>query len=52
MSEICFPLTAFDDEAVEDEETFTLVIDVLKPNDAVDGNTTIVVFDNDGNNGL
>ena len=47
-SEVCFQLEAIDDEIVEDEEFYTLVVNALNPNDIVDANTTVVILDNDG----
>ena len=47
--EACFQLEAVDDEIVEAEERFTLVVEARNKYDTVDGNTTqITVFDNDG----
>ena len=47
-SEACFQLVAIDDEVVEDDETYTLIVNALNPNDNVDANTTVIIVDNDG----
>ena len=49
-SAVCFSLEAVDDDIVEDEEMFNLIITPLNLNDLVDGNTTIVILDNDCKN--
>lgn len=46
-SEICFQLLAVDDEIVESEEEFTLIIQPTNPNDILDGNVTINIIDDD-----
>ena len=47
-TEVCFYVEAIDDEIVEDEETFYFAIETLDTRDTADGNSTVVVFDNDG----
>ena len=47
MSQACFQLAAVDDIIVENEEEFTLIVEVTNPNDRVVGNTTINISDND-----
>ena len=41
---------AVDDEIIENDETFTLVVEATNPNDIVEGNTTVVISDNDRKN--
>ena len=47
VSEECFQLAAIDDDIVESDEVFRLLIETLHPNDVVNGNTTVVIQDND-----
>ena len=47
VSEECFQLAAIDDEIVESDEMFRLIIETLHPNDVVNGNTSVVIQDND-----
>ena len=49
-SEACLLLLAVDDEIVEVNELFTLVVEAENPRDTVNGNTSIIVLDNDGEN--
>ena len=46
-SDLCFQLLAIDDEIVENEEEFILIIELSNPNDRVIENATIVISDND-----
>ena len=48
-SEACLPFLAVDDEIVEDNELFTVTVETENPRDTVNGNASIIVFDNDGN---
>ena len=48
VSQVCFEVFAIDDAILESEESFTLVVEAMNPNDVVDGNTTVVISDNDG----
>lgn len=48
VSETCFQITAIDDDIVENNEEFTLIVDTINPNDMVDGNATVNISDNDG----
>ena len=41
-------LIVHDDDIPEDDESFTLVLLALDQRDTVNGTTSIVVFDNDG----
>ena len=47
-SETCFQVEAVDDEIVESEEVFAVIIAATHPNDMVNGSTTVVINDNDG----
>lgn len=52
---MCFTSTSVidDEEALEDDETFILEIDEVDPDDPrisiTDGNTTVIILDDDGN---
>ena len=48
VSETCFQITAIDDDIVENNEEFMLVVDAVNLNDIVDGNTAVNISDNDG----
>ena len=48
VSEACIQFVAIDDELIEDEEHFSVVVEVGNPNDIVYGNTTVTILDNDG----
>ena len=43
----CIRLEAVDDEIIEADEIFILVIETIHSNDSIDGNTTVVISDND-----
>ena len=45
--EVCFQVLAVDDEIIESEEEFTLIVEPTNQNDGIDGNTTIIISDND-----
>ena len=48
-AQACFQFEAVDDEIVESDEIVSLIIDTLNPYDiVVDGNSTIIISDNDG----
>ena len=51
VSEACFELLAVDDEIVEDNECFTVMVKAENPSDLVNGTTVMIIFDNDGNHG-
>ena len=46
-SEACLHLVSFDDDVVEDDEHILVVVESTNPSDRVDGNTSIIIFDND-----
>lgn len=46
-SKACFQLEAVDDKIIEAEEMLTLVVETVYLNDTVDGNTTVIISDND-----
>ena len=48
VSETCVKLISVDDDLIEDGETFSVVSVVQNANDRVNGNVTVVIFDNDG----
>lgn len=48
VSEVCFQVVAVDDDIVENEEEFFLIIKPLNLNDMVNGNVTCFISDNDG----
>ena len=50
-SEACFQLLAVDDETVEDDELFTVVVETGNSNDILNETATIIMSDNDGNQG-
>ena len=43
----CFELLAIDDDIIEDDELFTIVVEAIHPNDK-GTNTTVTISDNDG----
>ena len=43
----CFELLAIDDNIIEDDELFTIVVEAIHPNDR-GTNTTVTISDNDG----
>ena len=43
----CFELMANDDDIIEDDELFTIVVEAIHPNDR-GTNTTVTISDNDG----
>ena len=47
-SEACLQLVSVDDQLIEDKETFSVVVVAQNENDRVNGNTTVIIFDNDG----
>ena len=47
-SKACLLLLAVDDEIVEDNELFTVTVETENPRDTVNGNASIIVSDNDG----
>ena len=47
-TQACFQFEAIDDEIVESDETVSLLIETLNPFDTMDGNSTIIISDNDG----
>ena len=49
-SKACLLLLAVDDEIVEDNELFTVTVETENPRDTVNGNASIIVSDNDGEN--
>ena len=48
MYEACLQLVSVNDEIIEDEETFSVVVVARNENDRVNGNATVIIFDNDG----
>ena len=48
MSEACIQIHALDDELIEDEEHYSVVVEVGNPSDIVYGNTIVIILDNDG----
>ena len=48
-SEACLQLLATDDEIVEDDEHFIVMAETVNSNDIVNGTTSIIISDNDGN---
>ena len=48
VSEACVLLLAVDDEIVEDNEAFTIIVETDDPSGMVNGNASIVISDNDG----
>ena len=48
VSEACLQLLATDDEIVEDDEVFTVMVKAGNPNDKVNGTASVVISDNDG----
>ena len=46
--ETCLKLISIDDDLVEDKETFSVVVVAQNANDRVNGNMTVIIFDNDG----
>ena len=48
VSETCLKLVSVDDDLIEDDETFSVVAVAQNANDRVNGNVTVVIFDNDG----
>lgn len=49
ISEACLLLLAIDDEIIEDNERFTVIVEAKNPSDMVNGTTMIIISDNDGN---
>ena len=47
--EACLELLAVDDEIVEDNELFKVMVNAENPSDMVNGTTMIIILDNDGN---
>lgn len=48
MSATCVQIFAIDDKLIEDEEHFSVVVEVGNPSDIVYGNTSVTILDNDG----
>ena len=48
VSEACVLLLAVEDEVVEDNEVFTIIVNTEDPSDTVNGSISIVISDNDG----
>lgn len=46
-SSVCFQVLAVNDKIIENEEVFTLIVEPFNPNDIIDGNTTLIIVDND-----
>ena len=44
---VCIALLAVEDEIVEGDEAFTIAV-VVDQSDEVNGNTTVIILDNDG----
>lgn len=46
-SEACLKLVTFDDDIVEDDEHILVMVESTNPSDRVDGNTSVIISDND-----
>ena len=44
----CIELLAVDDEIVEDDEGFIIIVEAANPRDRVNRNASITILDNDG----
>ena len=47
-SETCFQLQAVDDEIVEDNELFMVMVEAVNPNDVINRTALVMITDNDG----
>lgn len=48
VPETCLKLVSVDDDLIEGEEIFSVMVVVQNENDRVNGNVTVIIFDNDG----
>ena len=48
VSNACFQVLTVDDDIVEGNETFTVMMETEDPNDFVNGTVSVIVSDNDG----
>ena len=48
VTETCLKLVSVNDDLIEDEETFSIMVVAQNANDRVNGNVTVIIFDNDG----
>ena len=48
LTRACLQLEAIDDEIVEDNELFMVIIEAVNPSDSVNGTTSLTIYDNDG----